>query len=336
MSIYLLYGPERYLLEKKIKKIKKDFGSLVKGINFVQIDESNISGIISDIETPAFGYLTKLIIAKNTGMFKKEKRPSKNTTNKEEQSESKKNTNSFSDQLAQYILEHQNIFKEDVTLVFVEEETEKNNLYKAIEKIGEVTNFELLKLPQLIENIIKICNAYKVKIVPDTAKYFVECCGTNMQDLVNEVRKLIEYAGINGTITKESIDKLCIKQLDSVIFDLTDNLGKREITKSLEVLNNLIYEREPIQKILITLYNHFKKLYIVKMTEKYNKDLVVALNLKPNQLFLTTKYKTQARYFSIEELRKIMQELIDLDANYKVGMIDLNVGLEVILCRYCS
>lgn len=333
MSIYLLYGPERYLLEKKIKKIKKDFGNLVKGINFVQIDESNISGIISDIETPAFGYLTKLIIAKNTGMFKKEKRLSKN---KEEQSESKKNTNSFSDQLAQYILEHQNIFKEDVTLVFVEEETEKNNLYKAIEKIGEVTNFELLKLPQLIENIIKICNAYKVRIVPDTAKYFVECCGTNMQDLVNEVRKLIEYAGTNGTITKESIDKLCIKQLDSVIFDLTDNLGKREITKSLEVLNNLIYEREPIQKILITLYNHFKKLYIVKMTEKYNKDLVVALNLKPNQLFLTTKYKTQARYFSIEELRKIMQELIDLDANYKVGMIDLNVGLEVILCRYCS
>ena len=336
MSIYLLYGPERYLLENKIKKIKKDFGNLVKGINFIQIDESNISGIISDIETPAFGYSTKLIIAKNTGMFKKDKRPSKNNINKEEQSESKKNTNSLSDQLAHYILEHQNIFKEDVTLVFVEEEIEKNNLYKAIEKIGEVTNFELLKLPQLIDNITKICNAYKVKIAPDTAKYFVECCGTNMQDLINEVRKLIEYAGTNGTITKESIDKLCIKQLDSVIFDLTDNLGKREIAKSLEVLNNLIYEREPIQKILITLYNHFKKLYTVKMAEKYNKDLVVALNLKPNQLFLTTKYKTQARYFSIEELRKIMQELIDLDANYKVGMIDLNVGLEVILCSYCS
>lgn len=141
---------------------------------------------------------------------------------------------------------------------------------------------------------------------------------------------------LNGTIQKEDIDKLSIKQLDSVIFDLTDNLGKKEIRKSLEVLNNLLYSKEPIQKILITLYNHFKKLYIVKMAEKYRKDLATAMKLKPNQLFLITKYKAQARYFEEIELRKILQELTDLDSNYKTGLIDLNIGLEAILCKYCS
>ena len=113
---------------------------------------------------------------------------------------------------------------------------------------------------------------------------------------------------LNGTIQKEDIDKLSIKQLDSVIFDLTDNLGKKEIRKSLEVLNNLLYSKEPIQKILITLYNHFKKLYIVKMAEKYRKDLATAMKLKPNQLFLVTKYKAQARYFEEIELRRIRFE----------------------------
>ena len=54
-----------------------------------------------------------------------------------------------------------------------------------------------------------------------------------MQDLINEIRKLIEYAGTDGIITKEAIDKLSIKQIESVIFDLTDNLGKRDIEKSL-------------------------------------------------------------------------------------------------------
>ena len=72
------------------------------------------------------------------------------------------------------------------------------------------------------------------------------------------------------------------------------------------------------------------------MAEKYKKDLVIAMNLKPNQMFLTSKYKTQARYFEIKELRSILQELTDLDANYKLGLIDLNIGLEAILCRYCS
>lgn len=156
-----------------------------------------------------------------------------------------------------------------------------------------------------------------------------------MQDLINEERKLIEYVGANGIITKENIDLLCTKKLDSIIFDLTDNLGKKNTAKALEVLRNLIYQKEPVQKILITLYNHFKKLYIIKLCEKFNKNVAEGLNLKANQTFLISKYRTQANYFKEEELRKILEELINLDTNYKNGLIDLNVGLEAILCRYC-
>ena len=101
-------------------------------------------------------------------------------------------------------------------------------------------------------------------------------------------------------------------------------------------MNNLLYAKEPIQKILITLYNHFKKLYLVKLAIKYNKDIANSLNLKPNQIFLVNKYKAQANYFSEKELKIILNELIDLDYKYKVGLIDINIGLESILCTYCS
>ena len=60
------------------------------------------------------------------------------------------------------------------------------------------------------------------------------------------------------------------------------------------------------------------------------------MKLKPNQMFLVNKYKRQADYFKEEELRKIIEELIDLDSNYKIGLIDINIGLEAILCKYCS
>lgn len=190
----LLYGEERYLLETKLKKLKKEFGEMINGINFVQIDADTISELISDIETPAFGYPTKLIVAKNTGLFKKEKRASKSKSAKTDAKEDKKKANSLEEKVANYIDEHNEIFKDDVTLIFVEEEVDKNSLYKVIEKYGEVTNFELLKMPQLIDNIRKICGAYKVNIDFDVAKYFVESCGTSMQDLINEIRKLIEFA----------------------------------------------------------------------------------------------------------------------------------------------
>ncbi len=327
MAIQLFYGEETYLLETRLKKIKKEFGELVKGINFVQIDANNVGELVSNIETPAFGFPTKLIVARNTGLFKKEKKTAKGP---------ELATQNLSNKIAEYINENSNLIQEAVELVFVEETAEKNNLYKAIEKNGKVTEFALLKLPELVQNIQKICAAYQVKIDNGTAKYFIEACGTNMQDLINEVRKLIEFVGQGGTITTKEVDLLCIKQIDSVIFDLTDNLGKKDTKKAMEVLNNLLYEKEPIQKILITLYNHFKKLYIVKIAEEYRKDLATSMKLKPNQLFLTTKYKNQARYFTKNEIEKIMEEFVNLDANYKVGLIDINIGLEAILCRYCS
>ncbi len=92
-----------------------------------------------------------------------------------------------------------------------------------------------------------------------------------MQDLINEIRKLIEYAGPNGTISKLDIDSLSVKQVQAIIFDLTDNLGNKQISKAMEILDNLVYNKEPYQKILITLYNHFKKLYLLKLYDKYKK-----------------------------------------------------------------
>ena len=333
MAIYLFYGEETYLLETRVKKIKKEYQQLILGINFIQIDDTNAEELIADLETPAFGFDKKLIIAKNTGLFKKEKKTTKSDSKKKKVDDTKLPLN---EKIAKYIQENSEELKDTVDLVFVEQEVDKNALYQAIEKVGEVKEFALLKLPDLIANIKKITVAYKVNIDDATAKYLVECCGTSMQDLINEFRKLIEYKGENSNITKQDIDLLCTKQIQAVIFDLTDNLGKKETSKALEVYNGLISNKEPIQKILITLYNHFKKLYIIKIAEKYNEDVATAMNLKPNQLFLVSKYKTQARYFETQELREVLEALIDLDANYKIGLISLEIGLEAILCRYCS
>lgn len=323
-SIYLLYGDETFLIENSLKRIKSNFGELVNGINYIKVDDTNIEGITSDISTPAFGYDKKIIIAKNTGILKKEakKKDAKNTV--------------IQKKISEYIESNYDIIKEQDVIVFVEKEADKVDLYKTIEKYGEICNFEKQKPVQIAKRLKAICNAYKVDIDETTIMYIIEICGTSMQDLINEIRKLIEYAGENGKIDKEAVDKLAIKQIDSVIFDLTDELGKKDTASAMETLRCLIYNKEPVQKILITLYNHFKKLYLLKLAVKYNRNIAESMKLKPNQMFLVNKYKKQADYFKESELRNIIDELIDLDANYKIGLIDLNIGLESILCRYCS
>lgn len=320
--LYLIYGEEQYLVDTSVNKIKKKFGEKVLGINYILIDETNLDNLISDIEMPAFGFDKKLIIVKNSGLFKKDGR--------------KKSGSPMQDKIADYIKNNMDVIEESVILVFVEQEADKNIVFDEISKHGIVCNIEELKPIQLVKKLKQICNLYKVNVDESTLNYLVENSGTNLQHLINEIRKLIEYAGENGTITLDAVNKLSIKQIESVIFELTDNLAMKKIDKALEVLDNLIYQKEPLQKILITLYNHFKKIYLCVEAVDLKKDVVNSLNLKPNQTFLVTKYKKQASYFKKEELRKIIEEFYNLDYNSKNGKIDIDVGLRSILCSYCS
>jgi len=322
-GVYLLYGEETFLLENSLKSIKKIFGEKITGINYILLDDTNVQQIISDLETPAFGYEKKLIVARNTGLFKKEAKK-----------KGKNDNSDFKEKLNTYIKENIQEINETIVLVFVEEAAEKCELLTTIDKLGIVCNFEYQK-PYQIQNRLKvIINAYKVNVEMNTIAYLIECCGTDMQELINETRKLIEYKGVENTITKEDIDKLCIKKMESIIFDLTDSLGKKNTKEAIEVLRNLVLSKEPLQKILITLYNHFKKIYLTKLAIAQNKDIVSSLDLKPNQTFLANKYKVQASYFKLNELRTILQEFCELDYKYKIGLIDLQTGLESILCAY--
>ena len=272
-SIYLLYGEEKFLLDNCVKKIKKKFGELLQGINYVIIDETTVDNLIDEIESPAFGYDQKLIIVKNSGLFKKDGRKKQGTPIQEKVSTYFSNTK----------------LDNDVVIVFIEDFVDKNDVFESLSSQAIIVEFKELDEIALIRKLKQISNLYKVTISDQNIKYLLEVSGTNMQYLINEIRKLIEFAGQGGTITKEAIDNLAIKQFDSIVFDLTDSLGNKQTAKALEVLDELIYQKEPIQKILVTLYNHFKRLYLCDLAIKNNQDIATSLGLKQNQTFLVNK-----------------------------------------------
>lgn len=163
-SLYLLYGEEAFLLENSVKKIKNLFGELVKGINYIEIDDTNLNNLIQDIETPAFGYEKKLIIVKNVGLFKREvKKKGADFVN-------------LRDRLLEYLKENEQIIKETVVLVFIEESVDKTKMLSTLEELGaSICNFEYQKLPNIVARLKAICKAYKVNIDDSTLKYFIEC-----------------------------------------------------------------------------------------------------------------------------------------------------------------
>lgn len=164
-SLYLLYGEELFLLESSLKKIKNMFGECIKGINCINIDDTNCSELIQDLETPSFGYEKKLIIARNTGLLKKEAKRKNAELSK------------LKEKINEYIKQNIDIIRESIVLVFVEEEVDtKQELYNTIDKLGTTCKFDYQKPMQISNRLKAICNGYKVRIDDSTLKYFIECC----------------------------------------------------------------------------------------------------------------------------------------------------------------
>ena len=323
-SIYVLYGEESFLLENTVNKIKKIFGTLQEGINYAILDETNVNNIISEIETPSFGFERKLIIVKKADLFSKESKT--------------KRQNTMSKKLAEYIEENFEIIKQSVVLVLIEEKVEKCTLLDMLKKLEDdnsvaICEFQKLKINEIIIRLKRICVLYNVQVDENVLAYLVEISGTSMQNLMNEIRKLIEYVGAEGKITREDVKLLATQEIDNIIFNLTDSMGVKDTKKALDTLKDLIYLKESLQSIMINLYRHFKKLYFVKSAEKdgSNTNIAELLDLKPNQMFLTTKYKKQASYFSEEELRLFLKRMLELEEKYKTGNIDLEIGLETVI-----
>ena len=76
-----------------------------------------------------------------------------------------------------------------------------------------------------------------------------------------------------GTITKKEVDLLCIKQIESVIFELTDHLASRKIDKAIEQWE-MIYKQNKAFRDVTSKLSEYKAL----QSNDYLKDYLTCSN----------------------------------------------------------
>lgn len=309
-NLYLISGDDEYEKSNYVEKLKEQFQDLKKGINFIQIDKDNMHTLEQELSTYSFFNEPKLILVK---LQKK--------SSDDEESKGKKEW--LTEDLEEKILNK----IETVTLVFLEEGTSKGKLNKLITKNGKVIIFDKKKPQELATWVQEFTKNNEVVLGKSEAVYLVDLCGSNKQVLVNEITKLIDYVD-NKKITKADIDKMCIKTSEIIIFDLTDSYGKKDIKSTLRNLEDLIENKEPLQKILIMITKHFKSLLLSKIALEQGKNVAAELGINP---YPAKKYSDQSKNFSKEELIRIFKELAQLDVDSKVGKIDLKIGMQKII-----
>ena len=298
-NIYLLYGEEKYDLNSKVEKIKKEFSNLEVGVNLFYVNLDNLDELENITQSVTFFGSEKLIIIKDTKL--------------------KFNLDLLKD------------IDPDIKVIIIEDSVDKRTSeYKTLSKIAEVNEYKHPDEKQMITYILDILKRYGKKISYEDASYMQSVCGEDKSNIINELQKLVIYADDTDIVDKKMIDKICSKTLSAKVFDVLDDIIGRKKKQAISQLDNLLKQKESIIKIYIMLYKQYKQLYQIKLLKKKGeKDIAGILGLHP---FVVKKLLYSVDKYSEEELKNIIYAFDDYDYKTKNGDIDFEIGLKKIIC----
>lgn len=307
-QFYLLYGSENYLIKLYRNKLK-DAILGDDAMNFSRFEGKDIDLIkINDIaNTLPFFSEKRLVLIEDSGLFK------------------------TSSDLADLLKSA----PDSTIFLFVEQEVDKRNKsYKYVKDKGIISEMNSLDEKNLMLFIASILNAAGKKITQSTANYLLEMAGTDMNNLTNEVEKLISYSLDRDTITVEDIDAVVTSQITGKIFQMMDAIGLKQQDKALSLYYDLLSVREKPSHILYLISRHFNILLQVKdlVTNGFGNTAIT--NKVGVPAFTTGKYINQSRNYSKRQLFDALNLAADTEEQIKTGRIQEKIGVELLIISF--
>lgn len=320
-NVYLFYGQEDYL----IKYYTNSISSMIvdeetKDLNYIYLDgKKDTETIIQNCETMPVFCEKKLVIAKNSGLFKSKKGDS---------GDGGSDKKSGNNKLAEYIENMPNY----TCIIFIESEVDKRmKLVNTIKKHGLVVEFEYQKPVDLVKWVTKVFKSYKKIIAPMAASYLVENSEYSMVELLNEIDKIVNFMEDKQQVSLEDVESVCTKTIKSRIFDLTDAVSEGNISKALILLNDMASVREPMQKVMYMIVRQIRMVYRMKLLRQKGIREDAAAKQMGLTPFVASKVLGLSRNMNADILEKAMYYSLELDESIKTGKMTDRTAIELLI-----
>ena len=229
---------------------------------------------------------------------------------------------------AKYHTEMVNYFKSpivDKVIVFIYQDP-----YVSNEFVNEITSYSTcidMRTPfknKMRDWVLYYIKKNKINFPTHLLDQLIEDYGDNTKNVINEIDKLNIYS--NGNI--EKIISSNLHKKENQIWKLVDSIGRRDISKSIDIYANLYNNNTPIIRILINLLDLFRELINQKMninSGKFIRNKIILKNLN--------QYVHQ---FSIDEILYAIKLLRDCDFACKNTTMDERQLAHSILADICG
>lgn len=168
----------------------------------------------------------------------------------------------------------------------------------------------------IVRYIKATAKAENVGVTDAVCAKIAEYCLSDMMRIKNETEKLIAYAGQGGEITDEAVNLLVNRSAEYKIYEMTDYIAKRKFDLAIGVIEDMLEKGDAYGRILTSVYNYFRRLLFVAISDKTNAETAALLNIKE---FAVKKAKEQAAAFKVRALKNAVDRLADADYAVKSG-----------------
>lgn len=323
--VYLFLGNEEYLMNRAIDRLKKKYVSeSLEALNYIVIDgkSSSFDDILNACETLPFMSEKKIVVIRDISRIL------------ENGSEDMgKKIASYVEELEGYlcliIMDRSNNLKKT------------SSIYKRIKKLNGVVEFTTLKGRDLNLWVSEGFKKHGKKISSGNVNYFIDRStyseyGSNktLYDLQNELLKVVDYTK-ESEVTKEDIDIVLIKTLDTNIFNLLNNINKKDSEAALKIFNEMHMANEPIPRILYMIIRQIRLMLMYKLYKERGYSEKECQGKMQISFFEFKKLSTQARGFSEEDLKKSLNKILEIDIKQKTSSQDEKLALEILIVNLC-
>lgn len=311
--VYLLHGDEPYLIRHYANQFSKQL------LNDDMMNRDTFEGkdfsadtVIDAAETFPFLSERRLVYVKDSGLI---------TTGRKDDTEA----------LAKYLPS----IPESTIMVFIETAIDKRNrLYKQIASVGRIAECTTPAESELVRWLTNIFKKKYKEIHPQTARIMLAMVPKGMDAIYAEADKLGDYVGERVAVTPEDIQAVCTKSLEARIFDLVGALCNGQTQKALTQYHNMLAAKEQPLMILAMMARQFRLVLQCKACAENRMappQIASTLNLRD---FMVRDFLKQAQNFTIDRLIQALYDCQDTDSRIKTGLIDGELGVELLIVRY--
>lgn len=318
---YLVLGTEKFLQDQVrteiLKKIKIDGEDDLNFLSF-DMENSSIDEVIAEAETLPFFGDQRLVFVENPYFLTGEK-----GTNGIDQN---------TDLLVNYLKEP---LETTVLVIFApyEKLDERKKVTKQLKKTAITIDVKQLDEKAVRQYLLNTLENSEIKMDRQAIDLFLRITDLDLSKMMRELQKILLYGQEQEVITVKEIEQLVPKTLEHNLFDMTQYILSGRTEQALRLFQDLVTQGEETIKINAILLSQIRLFLQTKFLVKIGyqqANIAETLKIHPYRVKLAMQ---EVRKFDEQTLRRLFDELVEMDYEIKSGKIEKELSFQLFVLR---